>query len=891
MNDPGRWARLEELFDGALDQDPGQRERWLEREAADEPELLAQVRRMLAAHDATGVLDHRFTPLPEADLRQRLSAALVGRFELEELLGSGGMSSVFRARELKHERPVVIKALQPGLAAAIGPHRFADEVRIAARLSHPHILALIDSGEADGIRYFVMPYVGGVTLRARLQEEGALPVGSAITLLRDIADALAHAHEAGVVHRDLKPENVLCVGDHAFLLDFGVAKRHGSSPGGATDPGLAIGTPGYMAPEQAAGAPVDHRADIYVWGLLAREILTGRRDPSARVADRPDVPRTLDALIGATLALDPMERPGSTRALVTSLDGMIALAPPRRRRWPMVAALAAVSALAWWVLGRGNRTVSAEMLGQPIAVAPFTDETGDSTITGIGRLAGDWITQGLHEAGGMRVVAWPAALAAAEAGGNLAEALHRATGAGTVVVGSIYRLGDSVRFQVEIVDAGRAIVLAAPRPVVVPRDSVTQGVRLLRDRVMGALAVQRDERLPAGAAFAQRPPTYAAYRSFDRALNDYNGYRYRDALTGMLESWRLDTTFTAALVYAAYAAWNTSNRVLADSLVQAVLQRRGAVDAYHLAITENVAASLRGDTPAALAASRRATDLAPGSRARYNLALALASLNRPAEALAQLDSLDPDRGPMRGWPAYWSQRSYALHLLGRHDDELAAARTMTARHPEQRVAWVVMARALAAAGRVAELDSVLRAAEPLPPHVYWSQGAMLVVAGEELQAHGRPREGQQYLAAGERWLRARLAEQPDQDDHQEWLVGALVGQGRWDDAERVVRDRLARLPGHTTTRGLAAVLAARRGDRAAAEEYLARVDPWDRGTVMLFRARVAAVLGARDEAITLLQQGSALGIGSWHWTHGTAWRDFATIRDDPRVVGLLGTGR
>src|SRR5690606_9142033 len=152
--------------------------------------------------------------------------------------------------------------------AAIGPHRFADEVRIAARLSHPHILALIDSGEADGIRYYVMPYVGGITLRERLERDGALPLASAITLLRDVADALAHAHEAGVIHRDLKPENVLCVGDHAFLLDFGVAKRHGTSPGSTTDPGLAIGTPGYMAPEQAAGAEVDHRADIHVWGLL-----------------------------------------------------------------------------------------------------------------------------------------------------------------------------------------------------------------------------------------------------------------------------------------------------------------------------------------------------------------------------------------------------------------------------------------------------------------------------------------------------------------------------------------------------------------------------------------------------------------------------------------------
>src|SRR5690606_40610121 len=123
-----------------------------------------------------------------------------------------------------HDRQIAIKVLQPGLAAAIGPARFADEVRIAARLSHPHILALIDSGEVDGLRYYVMPYVGGVSLRQRLDREGAQPINATISLLRDIADALAHAHEAGVVHRDLKPDNVLCVGGHAFLLDFGVAR-------------------------------------------------------------------------------------------------------------------------------------------------------------------------------------------------------------------------------------------------------------------------------------------------------------------------------------------------------------------------------------------------------------------------------------------------------------------------------------------------------------------------------------------------------------------------------------------------------------------------------------------------------------------------------------------
>lgn len=888
MSDTERWARLERLFDAAIELPRAERDGWLEREASDDPELLVQVRRMLAAHERTGVLDRLLDPIPEVDLRSRLAAALADRFEIEEVLGSGGMSTVFRARERKHDRTVVLKALQPGLAAAIGPHRFADEVRIAARLSHPHILALIDSGEADGIRYYVMPYVGGITLRERLERDGALPLASAITLLRDVADALAHAHEAGVIHRDLKPENVLCVGDHAFLLDFGVAKRHGTSPGSATDPGLAIGTPGYMAPEQAAGAEVDHRADIHVWGLLAREILTGKRDPTMRVGDRADVPRTLAALIEATLAFEVDERPSSTRALVAALDGMLAPTTPKRRWWPVVAAATVlVVAGAAWMTTRGNDALAPGALVQPIAVAPLRDETGDTTLAALGRLAGDWITQGLHEAGGMRVVAWPAALAASEAGGDVAQALLRAAGAGTVVSGAVYGIGDSLRFQVEIIDAARALVLVAPRPVQVHRDSAMQGVLLLRERVLGALAVQRDERLPTGASFSQRPPTWGSYQRFDRALEQYNRYQYRDALAGMLESWRLDTTFNAALVYAAYAAWNTSDRRLADSLVQAVLERRGALDPYHLAITENIEASLRGDTPGALAASRRATELAPGSRARYNLALALATLNRPAEALAQLDSLDPDRGPMRGWPAYWSQRSYSLHLLGRHDEELAAAEEMHARHPEQRVAWVVMARAHAAAGELAALDSVLARAEALPPDVYWSQGAMRVVAGEELLAHGRPDDALRYLAAGERWLRERLAAVPDQDDHREWLVSALMGQQRWDDAERLVTQRLRELPGHTTTRGLGAVLATRRGDRVRAEALLSSVDPWDRGTMLMFRARVAAVVGQRDSALAYLREAVATGVGSWHWVHGAAWHDLATLRQDPRAAAIL----
>jgi serine/threonine-protein kinase len=893
MTDRHRWARLEELFDQALELPTDQRESFLARTAADDPELMAQVRRMLQAHDRTGVLDHRVAPLADEDLRARLSRALADQYVLDELLGSGGMSSVFRARELKHDRTIVIKVLQPGLAAAIGPHRFADEVRIAAQLSHPHILALIDSGEADGLRYYVTPYVGGITLRARIDRDGALPVGSAITLLRDIADALAHAHEAGVVHRDLKPENVLCVGDHAFLLDFGVAKLEG--PGHAspvTDPGLAIGTPGYMAPEQAAGTTVDHRADLYVWGLLAREILTGRRDPAARAADRPEVPRTLVALVNAALEADPAERPTSARALVAALDAMVAPLPTRRGLWPWAVA-AGLAIVSGWIFFQRDSALTMDTLLQPLAVAPLSDETADTTLAGIGRLAGDWITQGLHETSGMRVVAWPAARAAVEGAeaSDAATVLREATGAGTVVTGTVYLVGDSLRFQAEIVDARRAIVLAAPTAVVVHRDSATAGVRLLRDRVLGAFAVQRDDRLAPGGGFASRPPTYAAYRIFDRALTDYNAYRYREALAGMIEAWRLDTTFTASLMYAAYAAWNTSNRPLVDSLVREVFKRRDAVSDHHLAVTEQIAASLTGDTPAALAAAERATRLSPGSRSRYNLALALASLNRPADALAQLDSLDPERGPMKGWASYWSQRSYASHMLGRHDAELADARSMLARHPGQRVAWVIQARAHAAMGHYRELDSLLLAADPLPADVYWSQGAMRVVAAEELQAHGFGQHATRYFAAAEAWLRERLAADPSNTNHQEWLLGALVGQAKWNEAGRLAEQRVAADPEPVSVRGIAAVLAARRGDATAAARYLANNEPWERGASLLFRARVAAIQGDREGAIALVSQAIAAGVSGLHWAHGTTWHDFASVRDDARFLAMIGGGR
>ncbi len=270
---------------------------------------------------------------------ERLSRALAGRYQIDGEHGAGGMATVYRAQDLRHRREVAIKVLHPAIAAAIGPDRFLREIEIAAGLTHPAIVALLDSGEADGLLYYVMPLVHGSSLRDRLRNGGELPVDEAVAILRDVVDALAFAHRHGIVHRDIKPENVLLTGSRAQLADFGVAKAVDAAGGDArlTGTGVAIGTPEYMAPEQAAADPqIDHRADLYAVGVLGYEMLTGA-PPFAGLAPqqilvahltrtvdpldlvRPSVPSSLAAAIMRCLAKRPADRWQSAEELLRRL--------------------------------------------------------------------------------------------------------------------------------------------------------------------------------------------------------------------------------------------------------------------------------------------------------------------------------------------------------------------------------------------------------------------------------------------------------------------------------------------------------------------------------------------------------------------------------------------
>ena len=277
------------------------------------------------------------------DLRSQLQRTIGAAYTIERELGGGGMSRVFVAEETALGRRVVVKVLPPELTAGVNVDRFKREIQVAARLQHAHIVPVLTAGETDGVPYYTMPLVEGESLRGRIGRSGALPVTEAIGVMRDVAKALAYAHEHGVVHRDIKPDNVMLAGGSATVVDFGIAKAISASrtdaPGATlTQIGTSIGTPAYMAPEQAAGDPAtDHRADLYAFGCMAYEALAGRppfvatsphklmaahmaEAPEPLALHRPDTPASLTAMIMHCLEKDPDRRPATARELVAVLD-------------------------------------------------------------------------------------------------------------------------------------------------------------------------------------------------------------------------------------------------------------------------------------------------------------------------------------------------------------------------------------------------------------------------------------------------------------------------------------------------------------------------------------------------------------------------------------------
>jgi eukaryotic-like serine/threonine-protein kinase len=489
-----------------------------------------------------------------------LNAALADRYVIDRELGRGGMALVYLARDLRHERFVALKTLRPEIAVAVGRERFLREIKLAARLQHPNILGVYDSGEAADVLYYVMPYVEGESLRDRLDREPQLPLDDALQLTREVADALTYAHSHDVVHRDIKPENVMLSGGHAIVADFGIARAVSAAGGDKlTETGLAIGTPTYMPPEQSAGTgQVDRRSDIYSLACVLYEMLAGQppfTGPTAQAIMarhsldavprlkivRELIPDALEAVIERGLAKIPADRYQTaaqfSEAMTQASTGRISrvAAQPRRRTWLGPAAIGAgvaVVTLGAWLAFRpptGGRTLGSTggLDAKRVAVLYFTDLSSDASL---GHVASG-LTEGLiGELGKVRAlkVVSPDGVAPYRGADVTRDSIARALGARTLVDGSVEPVaGDRVRATLRLVDGtsgadvGERVSFTLPaRELLRVRDSViAEAARLLRERLGDEIQLrelQAETASPEAWALVQRGT--ALRREGERAL-------------------------------------------------------------------------------------------------------------------------------------------------------------------------------------------------------------------------------------------------------------------------------------------------------------------------------------------------------------------------------------
>jgi eukaryotic-like serine/threonine-protein kinase len=629
-------------------------------------------------------------PAPPAQVAviqvQPLQSMLQGRYRFERELGRGGMATVWIAHDLRHDRPVALKVLRPDIAAAVGADRFLREIRLTARLQHPNILPVLDSGAAAGERgadllWYTMPLVEGETLRSRLARERQLPVPDALGIVREVADALDCAHRHGIVHRDVKPENILLGGGHALLADFGIAKMVAGEPSDTrevTSAGLALGTPAYMSPEQAVGDPaVDARTDVYALGCVLYEMLAGEppySGPTAqaivahRLADpvpsvrrlRESVSSSTEAALSRAMAKVPADRfatAGGFAAAVAEGPGRETAPPPQRRVgwWRLAAAAGALGLIAatLW-LRRPMSSASSDGAPTRLAVLPFKalGVAGDSGVLTVG-IPDAIITRlaGVHQ---LRLRPTSAVLRY-QAADTDPQTAARELGVDYVLAGTVQSAADRLRVSVQLLRAADGGALWGAHYDLSPRDLLTLQDSIA-ERVSGALAVRMNaveqERL-----FRRYTDNVAAYEAYLRGRSELARVSEdgtRAAIAAFERALALDSTYALARAGLAMASADMHLRFATGAEVKPWGERaeREAARALELdpglaeAHLARAAVARKADFNWALTLeeSRKALELNPNlDLARYFRAAAfyhLGLLDRSEQELRQVDGVD-----------------------------------------------------------------------------------------------------------------------------------------------------------------------------------------------------------------------------------------------------------
>jgi serine/threonine protein kinase/tetratricopeptide (TPR) repeat protein len=760
-----------------------------------------------------------------------LANALRDRYVLERELGRGGMATVYFAHDLRHDRPVALKVLHRELAATLGPERFLREIRTTARLDHPHILPVFDSGEAGGLLWYTMPYVDGETLRGRLRREVQLPVDEAVRLAGEVADALDYAHRHGVVHRDVKPENILLSEGHARVADFGVARALEAASGSQlTETGLAVGTPTYMSPEQASAGTVDARSDVYALGCVVYEMLAGEPPysgptPQAILAKRftdpvPSihrirdvVPDLLDRAISKALARLPADRFQTaaefgraitaehgieSRSVTTPTATPTSTPEPaaarRPRRPPVhltlafVLGLLAVATLGLLLRQRSQRTGDAApvsgsrqlpIVKQPsVAVLPFTNLSPSREDEYFSDGMTEELITALGRIEGLRVAARASSFTFKGTHADVRDVAQRLN-VGAVLDGSVRRAGLRLRVTAELVDAREGTRLWADS-----YDRELRDIFAVQDDLARAIADALKVRLthPGGAPLVARPTkSLAAHDSYLQGRFFWNQRTASALLTAVRYFERAiqhDSAYAEAYAgladcYAVFPSFEVTPPREAYSKAAAAALRALALD------------STLGQAHAALGLVRANSEWDWRSAEReYRHAIALA----------------PSYPTAHQWYAEY------LNTIGLNTEALAEVERALALDPLSRQIGVVKGRLLLASRRYDEAIAQLRKTLELDP--YFARGHFWL--------------GQAYLAKGSRTEALTELEKAErQGQRAEGLLAytyALLGQR--ERAHALVRDLTARAEREYASPYLIAVAYIGLGERNHALRWL-----------------------------------------------------------------------
>jgi len=578
------------------------------------------------------------------DLLQLLQRALGDAYHVERELGGGGMSRVFVADERALGRRVVVKVLTPELAAGVNAERFRREIQLAASLQHPHIVPLLTTGRTADLVYYTMPLIDGVSLRAKLAQEGELPIPEGIRILRDVADALTYAHRHGVVHRDIKPDNVLVADHHALVADFGVAKAISESAGQSslTSAGIALGTPAYMAPEQAAADPhTDHRCDIYALGALGYEMLTGRPPftggtpqqilaaqvtaaPESVAKRRATIPPALAGLVMRCLEKSPADRWQTAEQLLAQLEAMATAAEgtathmirarPAFGRRATLAALAVLGLAGAWLVWRGRTPPGPSVSANRVAVLPFSVH-GGGDIAYLSEGMVNLLGTSLDGASDLRSVDPRALLGAvARSGGGSVDpqrggALARRLGAGLYVLGDVVKAGDRLRIEASLYDARRGTEPAVQSAV---QGEATQIFGLV-DELAAQLVAKRSEGPGArvtriAAVTTTSLPALKAYLEGDRL---FRAQQFAQALDAFQQAARMDTLFALAYYRLSITAEWLTRADLAQQAAEQAVRHTDRLSERDRALLEGLRATRRGDAATAERVYRTVVGLYP----------------------------------------------------------------------------------------------------------------------------------------------------------------------------------------------------------------------------------------------------------------------------------------